>query len=104
MGKTIFSTMAATFVVITVALTWPAAATQTSTALAICVSRGTDCDVKNKGGGYEICVNNTGGKQCVNCPALTSSKQTCSVAARTGKGTVSGVTEILKGGNLRRAR
>jgi hypothetical protein len=80
----------------------PAAATQTSTALSICVSRGTDCTVTNKKGGYEICVNNTGGRQCVQCPALTESNQTCSVAKGAAKGSVTGATAILKGKTLNR--
>lgn len=62
----------------------PASATRTSTALGICVSRGADCSIANKGDNYEICVNNTDGKQCVSCPNLAQDKQECSVA-RTGK-------------------
>lgn len=62
----------------------PAWATRTSTALAICVSRGADCSIANKGNDYEICVNNTDGRQCVSCPNLAQDKQECSVA-RTGK-------------------
>jgi hypothetical protein len=44
--------------------------------------------IANKGDNYEICVNNTGGKQCVSCPNLAqpAEKQTCSAAARSGKG------------------
>jgi len=96
MRKTVISTLTVTFVIATTALTGPAFATQTSQALSICVSRGTDCTVLNKGGGHEICVNNTGGKQCVKCPALTAKDQTCTVA-RTKS--ISGVTGILRGGN-----
>jgi hypothetical protein len=96
MRKTVISTLTVTFVIATAALTGPAVATQTSQALSICVSRGTDCTVSNKGGGHEICVNNTGGKQCVNCPALTAKDQTCTVAKTRG---VYGVTGILRGGN-----
>jgi hypothetical protein len=101
MLKTQQVTMVAGFVLAMATLSVPAAATQTSQALSICVSRGTACTVTNKKGGYEICVNNTGGRQCVQCPALTSSDQTCTVAAA-GKGSVSGVTAILRGKTLRR--
>ena len=96
MRKTVIATLTVTFVIATAALTGPAVATQTSQALSICVSRGTDCTVSNKGGGHEICVNNTGGKQCVNCPALTAKDQTCTVAKTRN---VSGVAGILRGGN-----
>ena len=96
MPKTVISSLTVTFVIATTALTGPAFATQTSQALSICVSRGTACTVSNKGGGHEICVNNTGGKQCVNCPPLTAKDQTCTVA-RTKS--ISGVTGILRGGN-----
>ncbi|MFH0298328.1 hypothetical protein AAFX91_14015 [Bradyrhizobium sp. 31Argb] len=59
----------------------PAFATKTGTALGICISRGTDCTVANKGDNYEICVKNTNGTQCVSCGNLAqpSDKQTCSV-------------------------
>jgi hypothetical protein len=90
---------AALGLILALALPWPQAfATTTSQALSICISRGTDCSVTNKGGGHEICVNNTGGKQCVNCPALTAKDQTCSVAAKKagGKKDIAGVEAILK--------
>jgi len=92
--KKVYLIIATALVAITASAT-PAVATQTSQALSICVSRGTDCTVSNKGGGHEICVNNTGGKQCVNCPALTAKDQTCTVAKTRS---VSGVTGILRGG------
>jgi hypothetical protein len=75
----------------------PAFATKTSTALAICISRGPDCSVTNKGDDYQICVNNTNGRQCVNCGNLAqpTDKQTCSVA-RVGKpGSHVGVAGLL---------
>ena len=99
-NKSLHLFMAIALVAVTASAT-PAAATQTSQALAICVSRGPDCQVTNKGGGYQICVNNTGGKQCVNCPNLTQKDQTCSVAKR---GTSLGVTGILQGRNKAKAR
>ena len=52
MRKTILSALGATFVLATAAYTNPAFATQTSTAISICVSRGTDCSMSNKDGGY----------------------------------------------------
>lgn len=66
----------------------PAWATRTGTAIGICVSRGADCSITNKGDDYLICVNNTDGKQCVSCPNLAqpADKQECSVA-RTDAGT-----------------
>jgi hypothetical protein len=67
------------------AVATPAFATDTSAALGICISRGRDCSITNKGDNYEICVNNTDGKQCVSCPNLAQDKQTCSVAL-TGTG------------------
>jgi hypothetical protein len=90
--------IAAMFVVL-FAVATPASATNTATALGICISRGQDCTITNKGDNYEICVNNTDGKQCVSCPNLAqpSDKQTCSVA-RTGKGGVGpqvGVAALL---------
>lgn len=94
MRRTVLSTLTLTFVIATAALTSPAVATQTSQALSICVSRGTACTVSNKGGGHEICVNNTGGKQCVKCPALTAKDQTCTTA-RTRN--ASGVVDVLRG-------
>ena len=64
----------------------PASATTTATAISICVSRGPDCSITNEGDHYHICVNNTDGQQCVNCPNLAQSgSQDCSVAM-TGKG------------------
>ena len=62
-------------------------ATRTSTALGICISRGPACSITNKGDDYEICVDNSDGKQCVSCPNLAqpADKQECSVA-RTDKG------------------
>ena len=71
----------------------PAWATRTSTALGICISRGPDCSIANKGDNYEICVNNTDGKQCVSCPNLAQDKQECSVA-RTDKGTPAPTTGV----------
>lgn len=73
--------------VFSLATAMPAFATKTSTALGICISRGTDCTVSNKGDNYEICVKNTGGTQCVSCGNLgqPSDKQTCSVARTAGK-------------------
>src|SRR5215831_9371494 len=51
----------------------PAAATKVDQALALCKARGPDCHaMKASGGGSTttiICVNNTGGVQCVQCPA-----------------------------------
>lgn len=82
--------------VLLIALVLPAAsafATDTSKALSICISRGTACTVSNKGGGYEICVNNSGARECVKCPALTSTNQTCSVA----KAARGDVTKVLQG-------
>lgn len=64
----------------------PASATTTATAIGICVSRGPDCSITNEGDHYHLCVNNTDGQQCVNCPNLAQSgNQDCSVAM-TGKG------------------
>lgn len=97
MLKTHLPAFALAFITVMAAGAVPAFATSTSKALSICVSRGTDCAVSNKGGGYEICVNNTGGKQCVSCPALTSSNQTCTTAAKAGKRpTAFGVETILQ--------
>jgi hypothetical protein len=87
--------MGAAFAVASVALTYPALATKTSTALAICASRGTDCNVKNTKGGYQICVNNSGGKQCVNCPALTEGNKSCTTALTAGGG--GNVEAVLRG-------
>lgn len=98
MRQMTFSTMAMAFCAATAFLTGPAAATDTSKALTTCVSRGPDCTVANKNGGYEICVNNTGGKQCVNCPALTAKDQTCSTALRGGRKSIFGVQSVLQGG------
>lgn len=72
--------VAAVFV-FSLAAAMPAFATKTGMALAICISRGPDCTVANKGDNYEICVNNTNGKECVTCGNLAqpSDKQTCSV-------------------------
>jgi hypothetical protein len=77
----------------------PASATRTSMALAICISRGTDCSITNKGDNYEICVNNADGKQCVSCPNLAQEKQTCSVAKTKGDGDNSdvGLASLLAG-------
>ena len=77
---------AAALSLVLLAASAPAWATRTSTALGICISRGPDCSIANKGDNYEICVNNTDGKQCVSCPNLAQDKQECSVA-RTDKGT-----------------
>jgi hypothetical protein len=102
MHKTVFSIMAATLVVATAALTSPAAATDTSKALSICVSRGPDCTATNKGDHLQLCVNNTGGQQCVNCPNVGDTGK-CTVARTGGTGggkvNVSGVAGILQGGN-----
>lgn len=58
----------------------PAAATKVDEALSMCAARGPDCHaMKVSGGGATttiICVNNTGGVQCVNCPP----EGNCSVA------------------------
>jgi hypothetical protein len=85
MRNKIFLQISALFV-FSVGAVMPAFATKTSTALAICISRGPDCSVTNKGDDYQICVNNTNGQQCVNCGNLAqpTDKQTCSVA-RIGK-------------------
>lgn len=83
--RTILFLRIAVSAIVLLTATLPAWATQTSTALAICVSRGADCSIANKGGNYEICVNNTDGRQCVNCPDLTQGNKECSVA-RTDKG------------------
>jgi hypothetical protein len=98
MRKSVLHIIPLTFIVTLMAPAAPAFATQTSQALAICVSRGLDCTVSNKGGGHEICVNNTGGKQCVQCPALTAKDQTCTVAAKssTGKRITATVDAVLK--------
>lgn len=69
-------------------------ATTTSQALALCTARGTDCSVTNKGGDYEICVNNSSGRECVKCPNLTQGNQTCTVARSQQ---VRGTANILKG-------
>ena len=94
MRNTVFLTMAATLAVVATLIS-PASATSTGQALGICISRGTDCSVTNKDGGNQICVNNSGGKQCVNCPALTAKDQTCTMAKTRS---VTGVTGVLKGG------
>ena len=97
MGKTVF-TLAALMFTATAALTVPASATDTATAIGACVARGPDCTIANKNGGYEICVNNTDGKQCVHCPDLGSSgSQTCTAAAIT-KGTGKTVTGVVNKG------
>lgn len=85
---------AATMLVIAIAaLSSPAAATDTGTAVGICTSRGTDCTITNKSdGGYHICVNNGGSQQCVDCPPLMSNGGSCSVAASTSKGKGKGLT------------
>lgn len=93
MRTTLSLTIAVTFVGLA-ALIGPASATTTGQALGICLTRGTDCSVTNKGGGHQICVNNTGGKQCVNCPPVNAKDSTCSVAKTRS---VTGVTGILKG-------
>lgn len=96
MCKTILPTIAMMFIVTLAAPATQAFATSTSKALSICVSRGTDCSVSNKNGGYEICVNNTGGRECVQCPALTSKDQTCTTALKVGKKPIAGVENILR--------
>jgi hypothetical protein len=73
--------VAAVFV-FSLAAAMPAFATKTGAALAICISRGPDCTIANKGDNYEICVNNTDGQACVSCPNLAqpSNNQTCSIS------------------------
>lgn len=100
MRNNMYSHIAALCVVL-FAVATPASATNTAGALGICISRGQDCSITNKGDNYEICVNNTDGKQCVSCPNLAqpSDKQTCSVA-RTGKSPARpqvGVAALLAG-------
>jgi hypothetical protein len=99
MNRTIFWTAAITIALAVATMpSGPAAATGTGQALGLCIARGTDCTVKSKAdGGYTICVNNTGGQQCVNCPPLmgSGSEGSCSVANIRGRGkrrvTVDGV-------------
>jgi hypothetical protein len=81
------STIVAVLALTTAVLGGPAAATDTGTAIGICTSRGPDCTITNKSdGGYHICVNNSGGQQCVDCPPLMGSgSSSCSVAAAKGK-------------------
>ena len=101
MRKTVVSITAATFVVATALLTGSAAATTTGQALGICVSRGPDCTTTNKGDHLQLCVNNDGKQQCVNCPNVGESGN-CSVARGTGQGSkinVLGVGAILRGVN-----
>lgn len=99
MRKGSISVAAVAFTLAMTALSGPASATSTSTAIAICVSRGPDCSIANKDGQYEICVNNSGGQECVNCPHLMESDQTCSVARTGPDGTreTSGVVTLLAG-------
>lgn len=90
---------AATLVLAAAALSGPAWATSTSTAISICVSRGPACSIENKDGQYEICVDNSGGRECVNCPHLMEDDQTCTMA-RTGSGGIRetvGVVTLLAG-------
>ena len=54
MLKTKQTTIVTGFVLAMATLSFPAAATQTSKALSICVSRGTACTVTNKKDGYEF--------------------------------------------------
>ena len=99
MLKTVVSIAAATFVVATAVLTGPAAATTTGQAVGICLSRGPDCTTTNKGDHLQLCVNNDGKQQCVNCPNVGESGN-CSVAQSAGQGSkinVLGVGAILQG-------
>jgi hypothetical protein len=80
MRNNVLAQAAAVATLVLAAAPTPASATRTGMALAICISRGTDCSITNKGDDYEICVKNTDGKQCVTCPNLAQDKQTCSVA------------------------
>jgi hypothetical protein len=103
MRKIVFSTLAAAVVIAVTSLTGPAEATDTGQALGICLSRGTDCSTSNnKDGSLHICVNNTGGTQCVNCPGVDKSGN-CSVAAGgRGKTSVETILNKSKAGAARR--
>ncbi len=99
MRKTVFSTVATVLVIATASLTGPAAATDTGKAVGICLSRGPDCTTSNnKDGSLHICVNNTGGQQCVNCPGIDKSGD-CTVAMKGGgrNTTVEGILRQSKG-------
>ncbi len=103
MRKAGFATLATALVIATASLTGPATATDTGQALGICLSRGTDCTTSNnRDGSLHLCVNNTGGKQCVNCPGVGKSGD-CSVAITGGKGRGS-VESILNKGAAAPAR
>jgi hypothetical protein len=102
MRKISFPTLATALVIALASLTGRAGATDTGQAVGICLSRGLDCSTStNKDGSLQICVNNTGGKQCVNCPGIDKSGN-CTVAMG-GKGRAS-VETILNKGNAAPAR
>ena len=85
----------------------PATATGTGQALGLCVARGPDCSVTSKAdGGYTICVNNSGGQQCVNCPPLmgSGSEGSCSVAQIKGRGSRHFTVDRVLGQAARRAQ
>ena len=95
MRKIPLSTLATALVIALASLTGPAEATDTGQALGQCIARGPDCTTSNnKDGSLHICVNNTGGTQCVNCPGVDKSGN-CSVAAG-GKGKTSVETILNK--------
>ena len=103
MRKIPFSALATALVIALASLTGPAEATDTGQALGQCIARGPDCTTSNnKDGSLHICVNNTGGQQCVNCPGVDKSGN-CTVAAQPGKGKGS-VETIMNKGKPTRAR
>ena len=87
MRNNVLAQVAAVLMVVLGAVPIPASATSTGMALGMCIARGPDCSITNKGDNYLLCVNNTDGQQCVSCPNLAqpSDKQTCTVA-RTSMG------------------
>jgi hypothetical protein len=96
MRKIAFSTLATALVIAATSLTGPAEATDTGQAVGMCLARGTECSTSNnKDGSLQICVNNTGGRQCVNCPGVDKSGN-CTVAM-TGRGGASVETILNKG-------
>jgi hypothetical protein len=102
--RNLLAQVAALLTIVVAAAPNPASATTTSTAIAICVSRGADCSITNKGDNYELCVNNTGGQQCVSCPNLTQKDQTCTVALTGGGGRPRGGVVSVLGGEERGER
>jgi hypothetical protein len=103
MRKIALSTLATALVIAVTSLTGPAQATDTGQALGQCIARGPDCTTSNnKDGSLQICVNNTGGRQCVNCPGVDKSGN-CSVAAQPGKskGSVETILNKSKAGAAR---